>query len=216
MPNRQKSKSSKKQRTPRVVSNPKMVHREGGRRPQPQVISSEKRVEGIRNALRKEMEWHLSSVGHLVVESGSVEEQYLEGMLGIVPTANFEFSILEEAMEDETARYLERLERLRDMIDFAQKDGNAARQLKHIQEAFVWAYKAVPDAAFIDLPGRNMKFFGPMMVQKLQVPNRPAKKHQPKARSLSPMASALIDSGNAKPRAHDGLKRELAASGLSS
>lgn len=126
----------------RVVANPKPVNRTGKGKAQPRTITSEARIAYIRMAVRREMAAYLKLRDiELFNEDGVnyLREDYANGLTGL-DDDKVQFELVERVLQQEQHLSL----------------------LKSLQEAFVFGYKAVPDAPLVPIPGANLPFFGEM------------------------------------------------------
>jgi len=138
-----KNKTTKRQRTPRVVppSEYKRVNRGGSGKPQPRQITAAGRVNGIRTMLKQYAMSYLTQAGETVDD---YRENYLNSLIGLpivgIDEADWAVFVANLSEDDQPVRLTE--------------------------AAFVFAYRLVPDARYIDAPGSGFEFFSPAMAKK--------------------------------------------------
>lgn len=138
-----KQKNTKRQRTPRVVSNPKVVHRTGGRKPQERRITNAGKVLGIQTAVKTAAMNYLTAL-ETPVDGGS--ESYLDYLVGFDTMPFDEETYILLKTEDPSVAEL-------------------AASMPTIEKAFYTACKMVPDSQFAyegdfqAVRGRTFLFF---------------------------------------------------------
>ncbi len=192
----------------RVVANPKPVNRRGGGKPQPREITSEKRINDIRLAVRRHMMDFLR-LRDIEIPAGTRRADYIDCLTGIDGDMTM-LQLVEATITAEKPEFL-----------------------APIQEAFAYGHGLVADAPLIWMPGAHQAFFGPATA-KLQKNRAKSIARQNRAESIARrnaqsaarkggkapnhFQQAMLGAGHAKPsqlpvNGMEGAKRVHSASG---
>lgn len=182
----------------RVVANPKPVNRRGGGKPQPREITSEKRINDIRLAVRRHMMDFLR-LRDIEIPAGTRRADYIDCLIGIDGDMTM-LQLVEATIAAEKPEFL-----------------------APIQEAFVYGHQLVADAPLIWMPGAHQAFFGPAAakLRKNRAESIARRNAQSAARkggkAPNHFQQAMLGAGHAKPsqlpvNGREGAKRVVAAS----